>query len=286
MKIKITGSTGYLGKIITGELKAKGHTVSGIERKYLYGSVEELKNVLSETDVLINLAGAPILQRWTEHNKEIIYNSRVKTIQNLTKAINELPPGDRPKKIISASAIGIYATGKSHDEESRNFDEGFVGKVVKDWESAWEGLPDSMPLTVFRIGLVLGKNAATIKKLMIPFKMGVGGKIGNGKQPFPFVHEKDVARAFLWATENRSKTGVYNLAAPQKISNSTFTKAFAKALNKPAFIPVPEFALQVVFGKAAVLITESPEVEPKALKAEGFTFKYPTIESTFAEILK
>ncbi len=285
MIIKITGSSGYLGNLISKEIDSTKHSVSGIDRKFLYGSVDDLKDVLSGTDVLINLAGAPILQRWTAKNRKEIYDSRIETTRNIVKAINALSPDDRPEKIVSASAIGIYEAGKNHDESSKEYDTGFVGKVVKDWENTWGELPESVYLSVFRIGLVLGKGASIIKKLMLPFKIGLGGKIGSGKQPFPFIHEKDVARAFKWATENKNKTGVFNLVAPQNISNATFTKAFATVLSRPAFIPVPEIALQIVFGKAAVLITESPEVEPNNLISEDFTCNYPTIESTLAEIV-
>lgn len=284
MKIKITGLTGYLGNIINGELTKKGHSVSGIERRLLYGLPEKLEETLKNTKVLINLAGAPVLQRWTEKNKKLIYESRVLTTQNLVKAINNLPPEQRPEKVISASAIGIYANDVLHSEESHDFDTGFLGEVVKDWEASWNGLPGNVQLTIFRIAVVLGKESATIKKLLLPFKLGIGGKIGNGKQPFPFVHETDVAQAFAWAVENEKTAGIYNLAAPQQITNSGFTNALAKKLKRPAFIPVPAFVLKMVFGKAAGMLTQSPTVLPEALLEKGFAFRYATIEEALEEI--
>lgn len=280
----MTGASGYLGEVIKKELIKKGHQVLPINRSLLYGPTNELTGQLSGTQVLINLAGAPILQRWTRRNKQIIYESRVKTTRNLVKAIQEMDEDKRPQKVISASAVGIYTVNKMHDEHSINFDTGFVGKVVNDWESAWKSLPENVELTLFRLGVVLGKEAQTIKKLLLPFKLGLGGKIGNGKQPFPFVHENDVARAFAWALDQSGRDGTYNLAAPQKITNKEFTKAMAKALKRPAILPVPEFALRIVYGKAATLLTESPEVIPRELEKQNFEFRYPDIESTLIEI--
>jgi len=284
MKIKMTGASGYLGKIITAKLKSKGHKVSPIEREMLYGPAEILAGELINTDVVINLAGAPILQRWTAKNKKEIYDSRIQTAENLGRAFQIIFPEERPARVISASAISIYASGETHTEESYIFEKGFLGEVLKDWENAWNGLPDEVQLTLFRIAVVLGKESATIKNMLLPFKLGIGGKVGNGKQPFPFVHETDVARAFLWAVENKNAAKVYNLSAPQQITNADFTQALAKKLNRPAFIPIPPFALQLIYGKAASLLTKSPAVLPHRIIQAGFEFKYPTIEETLGEI--
>jgi hypothetical protein len=285
MKIKMTGASGYLGKIITDELQKKGHRVSAIHRELLYGPPENLAKKLEGTDVLINLAGAPVLQRWTKKNKQKIYVSRVVTSQNLVKAIQILFPKQRPCKLITASAIGIYASGKTHSEESKKFNTGFLGEVVKDWEAVWNGLPDEIVSTVFRISVVLGKESAVIQKLLLPFRLGIGGKIGNGRQPFPFVHETDVARAFVWAVENKNSGGTFNLAAPEQITNGGFTHALSEKLKRPAFIPVPKFGLQLLYGRAAVLLTESPAVVPHLLMEAGFSFKFEQIEDALEEIL-
>lgn len=285
MKIKMTGASGYLGKIITGELQKKGHRVSAINRKLLYEPPENLAKKLEGTDVLINLAGAPVLQRWTKKNKQEIYNSRVITSQNLVKAIQILFPEQRPNKLISASAIGIYASGKTHSEDSKEYDTGFLGEVVKDWEAVWSGLPNEILSTVFRIAVVLGKESAVIQKLLVPFRMGIGGKIGNGKQPFPFVHETDVARAFVWAVENKNTTGTFNLAAPEQITNARFTHILSKKLKRPAFIPIPKLGLQLLYGRAAVMLTESPAVIPHHLMEAGFSFTFEKIEDALEEIL-
>jgi uncharacterized protein len=285
LKIRITGISGYLGRGISEELQKNGHEVLGIERKLIYGSLATLSKEIEGTDVIINLAGAPILQRWTERKKILIHESRVRTTRNLVKAINLMPQHKQPKKFISASAIGIYKSGFSHDENSTNFDEGFVGKVVQDWENACSELPLHIQKNILRIGLVLGKEAKTITNLLLPFKLGLGATIGNGKQSFPFIHETDVIRAFIWTVEDSDQSGTFNLVAPENISNKEFTKALAKALNRPAVFSIPEFVLKMVLGEAAVLLTESPTVEPKNLLVAGFEYRYPHIESTLKEIV-
>jgi hypothetical protein len=285
LKIRITGISGYLGNNIAEELTNRGHEVLGIERRLIYGSLTTLSKEIEGTDVIINLAGAPILQRWTERKKILIHESRVRTTRNLVKAINAIPLEKQPKKLISASAIGIYKSGFSHDETSANFDEGFVGKVVQDWENATSELPSHIQKNILRIGLVLGKEAKTITNLLLPFKLGLGATIGNGKQPFPFIHEKDVINAFIWAVEDFEKNGTFNLVAPNSITNREFTKALAKTLNRPAVFSIPGFVLKMILGEAAVLLTESPEVEPKIILEAGFEFRYPGIDSALKEIL-
>lgn len=285
MKIKLTGSNGYIGRLISSELLKKGHAVSGINRNLLYGASTNLQKELRNADVIINLAGAPILQRWTAENKKNIYNSRVVTTHNLVKAIIELPENERPKKVVSASAIGLYKSGDSHTEESTNFDDGFVGEVVKDWENELRVLPRNVPTIVFRLGIVFGKEAKTIQNMLLPFKLGLGGKIGSGEQAFPFIHEQDVVNAFVWATETLETSDTFNLTAPESISNKEFTQTFARQLKRPAFFTIPAFALKLVFGKAAQLLTQSPNVSSRKLLNAGFNFEYPTIKATLQNII-
>ncbi len=284
-KIKITGIHGYLGTLLSSALENKGYSVSSIPRHLLYEEPTELANEIKGCDAVINMAGVNILRRWTKKNKALIYDSRVQTTTNLVKSINLLKKDERPAQFISASAIGIYAAGRTHDETSTDFDNGFVGQVVKDWEQSLDELPQSIQTVIFRIAPVLGKKSKTISNLLVPFKLGLGGKIASGKQPFPFVHENDVVKAFILATESTEKQGIYNLSAPENISNSEFTKSLAKLLNRPAFLPVPAFALKLLYGEAAEILVQSPQAEPKKLLAEGFTFDFPDIQSTLTNIL-
>ena len=284
-QVKITGINGFLGTLISEELKNMGYEVSGIPRQLLYGNIKKLANEIRNCDVIINLAGASILRRWTKKNKALIYDSRVITTTNLVNAINLLSEKERPAQFIAGSAIGIYKAGKLHDESSTDFDSGFMGKVVKDWEKPLQKLPESIPTQVFRIALVLGKKSMIIKKLRVPFQLGLGGKVASGKQPFPFIHDRDVVKAFIWAIENEKQPGIYNLSAPVNITNSEFTARFAKILKRPAVLPVPKIALKLLYGEASETLADSPQAEPAALIASGYTFEFPDIESTLRDIL-
>jgi uncharacterized protein len=130
----------------------------------------------------------------------------------------------------------------------------------------------------------LGKEAKTIQKLLLIFKLGLGGKIGSGKQPFPFIHIQDVEKAILWGIQNQQAQGIYNLAAPENIDNATFTRVLAKSLNRPAFFTVPEFSLKLIYGEAASLLLKSPQVMPERLINEDFTFEFPDIKSCIDQI--
>ncbi len=285
MKIKITGISGYLGQQLAKQLADNGHEVSGIKREMLYGDSSDLSSEIKNTDIIIHLSGSAILQRWTEKNKNKIYTSRVKTTQNLVWAIKRLSPEEYPKKIISASAIGIYKHGKLHTEESVDFEQGFIGKIVHNWEESLRNIPSPIPVIIFRMGPILGKKSKTITNMLLPFKLGFGATIGNGKQPFPFIHEKDASNAFVWAVEKYSHTDTFNLTAPEKITNKTFTKELAKQLHRPAFLSVPGLMLRLLYGKAYTILTRSPEVSVEKIMKAGFKFLFPDIKSTLKEIV-
>lgn len=285
LKIGITGKSGYLGQRISRQLENRRHLVWGIEREMLYGQVERLKRVIRGHDVIIHLAGAGVFRPWTKNNRKEIYDSRIQPTANLVSAIRQLKESERPGKVISISAIGIYKSGFTHDEQSSNYADNFLGKVAYDWEEQLKDLPHSVGKVIFRTGLVLGKEAKTVKNLLLPFSLGLGASLGNGKQPFPFIHVTDVVNAFIWAAESYQNNSVFNLVAPQQINNKEFTKAFARGLNRPVFLQIPNFVLQLILGNRSSLILESPEVIPGGLLKEGFHFLYPDIESALNEIL-
>ena len=284
MKIAISGASGYIGKNLVDELGKSNHELIILGRNNLY-HVPELIERISGSDVVVHLAGAPILQRWTKNGKAEILNSRTITTQNITQAINQLPENERPKLFISASAVGIYDARNSHTETSNIYAEDFVGEVVRKWEESSSELTLSVRKVIFRIGLVLGKEAKTMKQLLPVFKFGLGGRIGSGQQPFPFIHIQDVARAVIWAVDHAESHGTYNLVAPQNINNLQFTAALAQTLHRPAIFSVPGFALKVIFGEASTLLLESPSVSPERLIQEGFRFEFPDIQACFSEIL-
>ncbi|WP_321286043.1 TIGR01777 family oxidoreductase [uncultured Sunxiuqinia sp.] len=285
MKIAITGSGGYIGTNIIEKLDQRNFQMSRIDRELLYGDYQSFAEKLKGTDAIINLAGAPVIQRWTRKNRSVIYNSRVQTTQNLVKAINAIKHTYRPRVVVSISAIGIYRDELVHDETSTRYANHFAARVIDNWEDALVELPEDIRRIIFRSGIVIGKNSPFMNRLLPVFKLGIGGKIGDGKQAFPFIHIDDVAQAFEAAISENSYSGIYNLVAPEQISNQEFTKIFAKKLNRPAFFHVPAIALRALYGKAANLIIKSPVVIPQRLKKQNFKFIYPSIEGSLKEIL-
>lgn len=286
MKVAITGSSGYIGNNIIDQLQEKEIEIIRIEKQVLYAEHSVLAKEVAGVDAVINLAGAPIMQRWTPKNKAIIYNSRILTTKNLTKAICSLPFNQQPSTLISISAIGIYREGITHDETSSKYANHFAARVIDDWEDALVDLPDHIRKVVFRSGVVLGKDSQFIERMLPIFKLGLGGKIGNGKQAFPFIDIKDLTNAFVSALFDESFFGIYNLVAPEQVNNKKFTQDFAQQLHRPAFIPVPAFMLRLFYGKASKLILKSPAVVPARLEAQSFHFRFPTITSCLTEIFK
>ena len=285
MRIAITGSGGYIGTNIIEKLNQRNFQIIRIDRELLYGDYQLLAEKLKGTDVVINLAGAPIIQRWTRKNRSVIYNSRVQTTKNLVKAINAIKHADRPGIVVSISAIGIYRDELTHDETSTRYANHFAARVIDDWEDALVELPEDIRLIIFRSGIVIGKNSPFINRLLPVFKLGIGGKIGDGKQAFPFIHIDDVLQAFEIALTDESYSGIYNLVAPEQTSNQKFTKSLAKRISRPAFFQVPAIALRLLFGRAANLILKSPEVVPQHLNQQNFKFIYPTLDESLNEII-
>jgi len=285
MKIAITGSNGYIASSLIVKLESVGHYIVRIKRDDLYNR-ESLEKNISGVDTIIHLAGSPIFRRWTKSARTEIMNSRTIPANNLVDIINGLPADKRPNTFISSSAIGIYRSGQIHTENSTEFSDGFAANVVSQWEKASENLDHSVRRIIFRIGVVIGKESQTIKKLLPIFKSGLGGKIATGKQAFPFVHIDDVVNAFFWACQNKEVSGIFNLSAPQNIDNSQFTNELAKKLKRIAIFSVPESALKLIYGEAANMITESPQAYPERLLQYGYRFKFPDIESSLLEIIK
>jgi len=284
MKIAISGAKGYIAKNLISELEADHHTIVPVERKILY-NVDQLTELFSGIDVVVNLAGAPILQRWTDANKNEIFTSRIETTRNIVQAINRVTENKKPHTFISASGISIYLPDMVHTEKSTSYSNDFMGEVVKNWEGASADLSPKVRRIIFRISPILGKEAQTIQKLLPLFKMGLGGKIGSGTQPFPFVHIFDVINALVWALQNEQARGIYNLAAPENIDNKTFTDVMANSLKKQALFTVPGFMLKLAYGEASSILLKSPQVKPERLINEGFVFLFPDIKSCIAEIL-
>lgn len=286
MRIALSGYRGLIGSTLEKELADEGFEVVRINREALYDyKGNTLSALISGADAVIHLSGSPILKRWNKKNRTEIYDSRIVTTTNLVSATKALPSENRPKIFISASAIGIYQSGKIHSEKSKQIAGHFAAQVIKDWEQGSESLPANTRRTVFRIGLVIDEKSQLIKQLKLPFMLFAGGPIGSGKQPFPFIHLRDVTAAIRWSLKNNNVKGIFNLVSPDQITNKQFSEHFARKLSRPSWLPVPKMPLKILFGQAAQLVYESPGVIPERLINEKYPFKYPDIESALNSFL-
>lgn len=276
--IAMSGASGFVGSTLRGRLAEKGWHVRSLGRAELSLPPEELARLLQGVDCIINLAGAPVISRWTAEYKKIMYQSRVALTRKLVSAcaLLEIPP----QVFLSASAIGCYTEAGMHREDSQLLAHDFLGELVRDWEhEAFRARELGMRTAVFRFGVVLGPGGGALAKMITPFKFGLGGVIGTGRQPFSWIHIHDLARVFEQALTDQSYEGVYNLTAPHPTTNAGLTKALSRALSRPAMLPVPEFVLRILFGEGARVLTSGQTVIPQRLLARGFQFDFPTIEA-------
>lgn len=299
MNFLITGGTGFIGNYLTEFLLNGGHTCHILTRnpdKYrnrqtqvlLYHAADDEENLattMEEVDVVINLAGENLFDsRWTDAVKKRIMDSRVRITSQLVNAINNAE--SKPEVFISASAVGIY--GDRDDEiltEESLLADDFLARVCRKWEEAAMDVDDSVRLIQPRIGIALEKDGGALKKMLTPFKLFAGGPLGDGKQYFPWVHNQDIVEAFMFTILKKDFKGVFNMTAPNPVTMSAFAKSLGKALNRPSFFSVPEFALKIALGEAAEALTASARVHPKKLLDAGYKFRFEDVDSALSEIV-
>ena len=271
MKIALTGASGFVGTAI----KACFENYVIIERQD-----DELiiLQKLKDVDVVINLAGAPIIKRWSDPYKKVLLNSRIKTTETLVNAINK----SNITHFISTSAIGIYPDDKRCDEHCTEVADDFLGELAHKWEE--EAQQCTKPTTILRFGVILGKDGGALAQMLTPFKWCVGGIIGNGKMMTSWIHVDDLMGMYRYIIKNKL-TGIFNATSPNPVSNYTFTKALGKALHRPTILPIPKFVLHIMYGEASSVLTGSKEVYPCKILNEEYIFKYPQIEGVFEDIV-
>jgi uncharacterized protein (TIGR01777 family) len=277
MKIAISGTSGFVGSYLCNYLSKEGYEIVAISKDD-YQDIDILSSKVLESDIVLNLAGANIMQRWSEEYRKILYGSRIDTTKKIVKIINQ---SDKDIYLISTSAIGIYEDNIEQDEDNFTYANSFLSKICQDWES--EARESKGKVAIFRFGVILGIGGA-LKKMLTPFKLGVGGKIADGRQPFSYIHIEDLARAYEFAIKDRLE-GTFNLVTPHPVTNSIFTKALGKILNRPTIIPLPETILKLIFGEGATILTNGQRVLPKRLLNSGFKFKYGHIDDILKDLL-
>jgi len=278
--IAVTGASGFVGTNIQRFFTTLGYKILVIPREVLNNKTK-LEEIISSSDIVINLAGANIINRWTESYKKLLYSSRIDTTSKIVDAIKNV--SNKPKLLISTSAVGIYDNKSTYDENGNKAND-FLANLCQEWENkALEAKEFGVKVSIFRFGIVLGKNGGALEKMLTPFKMGVGGVIGTGKQAFSFIHIDDLMHAYKFVIENEHEN-VFNLTAPCPTTNKGLTLALGKTLKRPTILPLPEFVLNIIFSEGAKVLTDGQSVVPKNLEDLGFEFRFKTIEETIEDL--
>jgi uncharacterized protein (TIGR01777 family) len=235
---------------------------------------------------VIHLAGAGIAdKRWSLAYKQRIYNSRINGTNWLINTINQQP--EQPDVMICASAIGYYGhqPGIELTEQSATGDN-FVAHIARDWEAAADRLDPTIRLVKLRFGMILDRSGGALKNMLLPFRLGLGGRLGNGRQIYSWVGLSDVIRAIRFVLQHTETEGVYNLTTPHPVSNQSFTRQLAKALKRPAFLHQPAFLVRLAFGEVAdELLLADAKVLPHRLQEAGFTFTHPELQDALEDAL-
>ena len=292
MDVLITGVTGLVGSALRIALEARGDRVVGLGRSgqpcwdrannRINGSVEGF-------DAVVHLAGESIASgRMSEARKQEILESRTETTRILVEALSACER--QPSVLVSGSAIGYYGNrGREEllDEASTPGDD-FLARVAKDWEAAALPVTDAgIRLALARTGIVLSSDGGALKKMLTPFRFGVGGKLGNGRQYMSWITLTDEVRALMHIIDTPAISGPVNLTAPHPVTNEVFSKLLGEAVHRPAVSPVPSFALKLALGEdlATLLLLQGQRVFPKKLESNGFAFEHVTIEAAFRSLL-
>ena len=292
--VLIGGGSGFVGRHLVNLLKSDGAKVRLITRKpgtnsdHISWDAIRSKGLPRDTTAVVNLAGRNILEPglWTETYKKEVYSSRIDTNKLLAQAIDNAP--NKPRSFVTVSGVGYYEPSDSieYDEEWCQTQSvgapDFLMNLAKDWESASKLDETKSPDTrrvVIRPGVVIGQDGGILTNLKLPFMFGLGGPIGDGQQWFPWIHVDDLANMFKFSILNDHVDGVVNGVAPEQLNNRDFAKIFAGALSRPSFLPLPQFAVNLMFGQErATILLKGQRVKSKA-SLLGFRYQYPTLDS-------
>ncbi|ELR97923.1 TIGR01777 family oxidoreductase [Gloeocapsa sp. PCC 73106] len=304
MKVAITGATGFVGTRLVEKLQEQEYDIivltsnlaratqifptSAFPRVKIvsYLPKEYRGTEIAQCQAVVNLAGQPIADRWTEQYKQEILSSRQLVTSNLVKSIGEANP--KPQVLINASAIGYYGTSEtaSFNESSPPGDD-FLAQVCQTWETEAKKVQEfGVRLVILRIGIVLGNGGGALAKMISPFKMFAGGPIGTGRQWFSWIHRDDLVNLIITGIERSELNGTYNATAPHPVRMQEFCRTLGEVMGRPSWLPVPGVALELLLGEGAKLVLEGQQVLPKETQAIAFTYQYPHLKEALTEILK
>lgn len=281
MKIAIGGASGFIGSYLTQYFKNKGHEIYPLSRK-VFSNELRLESILSDSDIVINLTGAPINHRWTDSYKRELYDSRIIPTRNIVKVINELER--RPKLFISISAVGYYSSKGCYNEYNSVKGDNFLSDLCERWEGEAKQVSPKVRLIIARLGVVLAAKGGAFGKMMLPAKLGLVTIIGKGSQPFPWISIVDLTHAMEYMINNLDVSGVVNLVVPEQITNKKLMEMAAKHYRSFLTIKIPTVIFRILLGEAATFTIGGQCVEPKKLLESGFVYQTPTISDFFLSI--
>jgi uncharacterized protein len=291
MTYLVTGATGFIGRRLVERLLSRGDAVYYLARRrdvtmptqasfHPWDMKEEPElNAISRIDVVFHLAGEPISQRWTAAAKKRIYDSRIDGTRRLVSAIRKLKY--KPFALVSASAVGYYGDrGNDVLTEGMHAGQDFLAETCKDWErEASHARALGLRVVPIRIATVLGRDGGALKEMLPPFRWGIGGKFGNGKQWMSWIYVDDLVSLFLFAADNATITQPLNGSSPNPVTNAEFTRVLGRVIHRPTIMPVPKFALRIVLGEMSEFLFTSLRVIPETATHAGFEFEKPDLES-------
>jgi uncharacterized protein (TIGR01777 family) len=296
MKIAITGGTGFIGNHLTRYLLQQGHEIVLISRTSRHAAQSHVQLVtwnqlatnpelLEGIGAIINLAGSSINQRWTDKNKQDILQSRLVAADRIAKLVNSLKR--KPDVVVNAAGMSIYGTSltDTFTETSPYRIDDFLSSVCIEWEKAADRIPDCR-IVKLRIGLVLGSDGGAFPKMAMPYRLGIGGKVGSGKQWLSWIHIDDMVRMIDTCIQDSTIQGALNATAPAPVTNDEFGRILARVLKRPHWFPVPAFMMKLVFGELATLLLDGQRVIPQVMLDRGFSYHYPTLTDALQQLCK
>jgi len=297
MKILITGGTGFIGRTLCHRLLDSGHELIVLSRRpeqvtKLCGksvtAISNLEDLSSEESInsIINLSGKGIADRlWTKKRKQKLLDSRINITKQLIAYVARAK--HKPSVMISGSAVGYYGNnGQSELDETTDNPDDFAQQLCKQWEAAVESVKEhGVRLCIIRIGLVIGRNGGFVKRMLLPFKLGLGGRLGNGQQWMSWIHKEDLITIVEILLNASELEGNFNATAPQPVTNAEFSACLANNLHRPAIFPVPAIVLKLLLGEMSELLLGGQKVLPERLIEQGFPFQYKSLDSALKAIL-
>jgi uncharacterized protein len=290
-KLAITGGTGRIGSLLVERLKARGDDVTVLSRNPEHGVAWEPTkgpapaDALAGRDAVVHLAGEDIAQRWSADALERIRTSRELGTRNLVEGLRAADP--RPAALISSSAVGYYGHRPEPVDENAPPGDDVLADVCVAWEREAERAAElGMRVVRIRTGIVLDRHGGALPKMLLPFRLGVGGPIAGGRQPFPWIHVDDLVGVYLAAIDDERWTGPVNATAPEPVSNREFSKALGRALHRPAVLPVPGFAIRLLYGGMAKLVVEGQNARPRRVTELGFQHRHPDLDEALRSVLR